>query len=431
MREPHPPADPSVCSARRRRAWDRAFSLATLSHSASADGLRVEIAVRHTPPASEPELVVTSDALAALVHRLLGRARIAVDTEAASFHRYVDRVCLIQLSSDRETALIDPLAVEDLSPLGKLLADPDTEVVFHDADYDLRILHRDYKFKARNIFDTRIAAQLAGEPAVGLGSLLHKHFEVTLDKKFQRADWSRRPLTQEMIRYAADDTRFLPALRDELEQTLETQQRLDWAKEEFRLLEKIRWTGVASDGEAYLRVKGARSLTPRGLSVLRELHRWREDTARTLDRAPFRIVSNATLLTIAQQAPRSVKRLKSTHGVPSSVIRHYGPQLIDAVRAGLEIPTQQLPKLPRRSKPRPDPVYDRRLDRLKALRNRRAKEIGMEPGLLCPNGTLQAVARSAPTGAKDVTKIEGLRRWQKGVLGRDEILLAIRDPAGQ
>ncbi len=375
---------------------------------------------------AEPALIVSAQALHKLMERLRGRARIAVDTEAASFHRYVDRVCLIQVSSDQETALIDPLAVEDLSALGEQLADPEVEVVFHDADYDLRILHRDYRFRARNIFDTRIAAQLVGEPAVGLGSLLQKHFEVTLDKKFQRADWSRRPLTPEMIRYAADDTRFLPALRDELERRLEDQHRMDWAREEFRLLEKIRWTGMASDEDAYLRIKGARALNPRGLAILRELHSWREHTAESLDRAPFRIVSNAALLVIAQQAPKTAKRLKSLQGVPGSVVRQYSAQLLEAVRAGIELPADRLPKLPKRARPKPDPVYDRRLDRLKALRNRRAKEIDMEPGLLCPNGTLQAVARSAPTDPKEVTKVEGLRRWQKAVLGRDEILLAIR-----
>ena len=168
------------------------------------------------------------------MRRVAREPLVAVDTEAASFHRFVDRIYLIQLSSRRETAIIDPLTVDDVSALGAMLADPAVEVVFHDADYDLRILDRDYGFHARHLFDTRIAAHLLGEPAVGLAALLEKHVGVTLDKKYQRADWSRRPLPPEMLEYAATDTRYLLALREQLRAALEARGRLSWAEEEFR-----------------------------------------------------------------------------------------------------------------------------------------------------------------------------------------------------
>ena len=164
-------------------------------------------------PGGAPALITGAEDLARLVDRLAGERRIAFDTEAASFHRYVDRIYLIQVSSDTETALVDPLALPDLSPLGRLLAREDLEVVFHDADYDLRALDRDYGVRARRVFDTRIAAQLLGEPAVGLAALLLQYFGVQMDKKLQRADWSIRPLTPPMISYAAEDTRYLTRLR--------------------------------------------------------------------------------------------------------------------------------------------------------------------------------------------------------------------------
>src|SRR5205085_2642905 len=158
--------------------------------------------------------------LADAVATLRREPLVAADTEAASFHRYRDRIYLVQLSSPTLTAIIDPLAIADLSPVGGLLDDPQVEKIFHDADYDLRILDRDYGFRARRLFDTRIAAQLAGEPAVGLAALLEKYVGVKLAKEHQKADWSRRPLPPAMLAYAAADTQHLPALREALRSRL-------------------------------------------------------------------------------------------------------------------------------------------------------------------------------------------------------------------
>ena len=180
---------------------------------------------------SEPvELIETPDALSGLFGDLSSETLLAVDTEAASFHRYRDRVYLLQVSSRRRTAVVDPLAVRDLGALGQLLADPQVEIVFHDADYDLRLLEQEYGFRATRLFDTRIAAQLLNEPGIGLAALLEKYFGVKLDKRYQRADWSARPLSREMISYAASDTRHLPGLRDIMREQLATRGRLSWAE---------------------------------------------------------------------------------------------------------------------------------------------------------------------------------------------------------
>lgn len=362
-----------------------------------------------------------------LTERLAGERRLAFDTESASFHRYVDRVYLIQVSTDTMTAIVDPLAVDDLSPLGELLADPETEIVFHDADYDLRTLDRDYGFRARHIFDTRIAAQLAGEPAVGLGYLLEKYFAVRLNKKHQRADWSRRPVPEEMLAYAMDDTRYLLALRDRLEERLEQLGRLAWAREEFRLLEDLRWTGPSAEEEQpFLRMKGAKALRGRPLAVLEQLFNWRDETARQLDRAPFRVLGNAALLDIARSLPRSMPQLLKVKDLPDKLARRHGQDLLNAVQRGLELPEDQIPRIPRTKRPEPDPAYDARLERLKELRNSRAEVVGLDPGLVCPNATLGAIARTVPTGPADLEQVEDLRKWQREVLGDREIVEAVR-----
>src|SRR5688572_1591703 len=170
-----------------------------------------------------------------------GVREIALDTEGASFHRFIDRIYLLQSTTRERSAVIDPIPIGAPSRLGEMLEDPAVEVVFHDADYDLRLLHEDYGWHVRNIFDTRIAAQLLGLKSFGLAALLESNFGVKLDKKHQRADWSMRPLTADMLDYAAQDTMNLLDLRDRMREELEKKGRLEWAREEFARLEGTRW----------------------------------------------------------------------------------------------------------------------------------------------------------------------------------------------
>lgn len=379
-----------------------------------------------TAPPAPPSYVATPQALSELVAAVRREPRVAVDTEAASFHRYRDRIYLLQLSTARQTALIDPLAIAGLAPLGTVLADPQIEKVFHDADYDLRVLDRDYGFRATRLFDTRIAAQLAGEAGIGLAALLEKYLGVKLAKEHQKADWSQRPLPPEMLAYAAADTGHLLALRDTLEQRLRALGRLAWASEEFAQLEALRWTGVSGgDSDGYLRVKGAKGLTPRGLAVFRELHRWRESVAEREDKAPFRVIGNDSLLAVSRALPLTPADLARIKDLPASLARRHGAALLEGVARAKALPESELPRLERVPRPPKDPGFDARVDRLKAARNKVASGLGLDAGVLCGRTTLEAVARARPTDRAGLARVGELRRWQVDVLG-DALLEALR-----
>ena len=377
---------------------------------------------------ASPRYVDTPQDLAALIAAVRRESRVGVDTEAASFHRFRDRIYLLQISSPTQTALIDPVAIAapDLGPVGALLADPQLEKTFHDADYDLRVLDRDYGFHAVRLFDTRVAAQLAGEPAIGLAALLEKYVGVKLDKEHQKADWSMRPLTPPMLAYAAADTQYLLALRDALEQRLTELGRLAWALEEFTQLESLRWTAPAgSDDDSYLRIKGAKGLSPRSLAALRLLHRWRDTVAEREDKAPFRIIGNDSLIAVSRRLPATRADLGAIKELPGSLARRHGDALLDASLRARALPERELPRIERQQRPAKDPGFDVRLERVKAVRNRVAAELGLEAGVLCGRTTLEAVVRARPLDRAALERIPELRRWQVDVLGA-ALLEAVR-----
>jgi ribonuclease D len=343
---------------------------------------------------------------------------LALDTEGASFHRFVDRIYLLQLSTRDETAIIDPLPIGSPAGLGRLLEDPNVEIVFHDADYDLRLLHQDYGWHVRNIFDTRVAAQLLGLKAFGLAALLERYFGVKLDKKYQRADWSLRPLTQGMLDYAAQDTIHLLELRDRLKDDLQRAGRWDWALEEFGLLEGTRWADDTA-GEAFLKIKGARDLTRRELAILRELAPWRDGVARELDRATFRVVGNEQLLDISRTQPKTREALGAIKGMPRGILDSRGTEVLDAVQRGLAVAENALPRFPKARRWDRDPEFDSRVNALKTVRDAAAARLDLDPGVLCSRDRMEAVARRNPETVAQVDEVSELRNWQRQVLGAD------------
>ncbi len=354
-----------------------------------------------------------------------GVREIALDTEGASFHRFIDRIYLLQITTRERSAVIDPIPIGAPARLGEMLEDPAVEVVFHDADYDLRLLHQDYGWHARNIFDTRIAAQLLGIKSFGLAALLEDFFGVKLDKKHQRADWSLRPLTQGMLDYAAQDTRHLLDLRDELHSRLEKLGRLEWAREEFERLEGTKWE-PEDDAQNFLKIKGARDLTRRELALLRELVPWRDSVARDLDRATFRVMGNEVLLDIARTAPRDAKQLSGLKGMPRGILERGGAAILSAVKRGLEVAEEHLPKFPRAAKWEREEDFEAKVTKLKAVRDAAATRLSLDPGVLCSRERLEAIVRRKPRRTGDLEDVPGLRRWQIREMG-EEFVQALAD----
>jgi ribonuclease D len=343
---------------------------------------------------------------------------LAVDTEGASFHRFVDRIYLLQISTRERSAIIDPLAVPQLDGLGALMEREDVEVVFHDADYDLRLLRQDYGWEVVRIFDTRVAAQLLGIRAFGLAALLERYFGVKLEKKYQRADWSLRPLTQGMLDYAAQDTMHLLDLRDRMRDDLERAGRLAWAEEEFAIVQNVRWEPDDA-GLAFLRIKGTRDLNRRELAVFRELVRWRDGVAAELDRATFRVVGNEPLLELSRRRPTARQELGQVKGMPRGIVEQRGNEILEAIARGQAVPEADLPRFPKARRWERDPDFDVRVSALKTARDAVAQTLDMDPGVVCAKDRIEAVARRNPLTQAELEEVAELRRWQCEVLGSE------------
>ena len=371
------------------------------------------------------EYIETESGLQAVVSGLDGVQLLAVDTEAAGYHRYRDDVCLLQMSTVERTWVVDTLALEGLEPLRTILADPGVEIILHDADYDLRLLDRDYQLRVGNLFDTKVAARFLGETAFGLQALLERFLDVRVAKKYQRADWARRPLPADMLEYAAEDTRHLPRLRDVLKEALVARDRLRWAEEEFRLIEQVAWEDGADQEDAFLKVKGTRDLGPRQLAVLRAAYAWREEEARRRDAAPFRVLSNDAMVNLARAMPGKPPELARTPGVPGRLGGQEGEPLARALAGARELPEEELPVRPQPTRrPPPDPAVDARADRLRKVRDERAQALGLERGFLMPRHQLELLAREEPRTLEALSAVAGVRRWQVEALG-DGLLAAM------
>jgi len=341
---------------------------------------------------SLPPILTDARALADLAEQLRAESIIAVDLEADSLHSYREKVCLLQISTPKYTVLVDPLPMEDMSALGPVLADAGIRKIFHAADYDIRCLYRDFGFEVRGLFDTMIASQMLGAERVGLADVLHKHLGITLDKRYQRADWSKRPLEEGMIRYAMKDTCYLHRLAVILEERLVAKGRLAWAQEEFALLEQVRPT--ENSAPLFTRVKGAALLERAQLAVLERLLQWRDREACRRDRPPFKVIGNNVLLGLARSGPCTLRAMQGIEGLSPRLLDRYGRQLLEVVETARALPAEQWPSYPRGERRERDPAAERRLKTLKRWRTRVATELAMDPGILINNEhRMQAFAK--------------------------------------
>ena len=364
----------------------------------------------------------TPERLARLAESLSGSAALALDTESDSLHHHLEKVCLVQLATDRGDArLVDPLALRDLSPLAPIMADPGIAKVLHGADYDVTTLKRDFGFRFAGLFDTMIAARFLGRPQIGLQGLAQAELGVTLSKESQRDDWSRRPLTPTQEQYALADVSHLLVLQARLAGELRQLGRLSWVEEESDAVAALEPARRGRDPEAYQKVKGMRRLSRRQQAVLREIYGWRESLAETTDVPAFKLFSSEALIEMAERAPRTAAELAQVRGL-SPRVRSRGEELLAAIGRALELPEADLPRL---SPPPPRPVLSepvrKRIESLRAWRTKAAAGLAVDLSVVLPQRLLERLAQAAPREVGALGEIEGLRRWRVDAFGTELI----------
>jgi ribonuclease D len=362
---------------------------------------------------TRPEWIDSADGVVTVARACVSGGRIALDTEADSLHSYFHKVCLIQISADDTHFIIDPLALgpDRLNPLWTAVADPSVAVVMHGADYDLRVLDRDYGARVTGLEDTQVMAQLLGEPKTGLGALLELEFDLELDKKHQRADWGRRPLSPELLAYAAADTAYLIPLADRLRSRLEEVGRWPWAEEDFRKLEQVRYNAPAQDPLAFERIKGARSLAGAARDRMYDLFQWRDREAQRRDLPPFKVLGNRPMLELALDPPQDMEEMARVSGLGARFVRRWGRAVLRQLQKPRSAPRRR--SAPR--EPQPPATVRRRMKRLSEVRDEVAAELDLQPGLVCPKATVLEIAAAGDSRA--ALEAAGLTGWRLEALG--------------
>jgi ribonuclease D len=366
----------------------------------------------YLPP---PRLIQSDADLARLVVALAAEPALAVDTESNSLYVYRERVCLIQFSTLQGDYIVDPLRA-DVRSLGPLFANPQQQMIFHAAEYDLLCLKRDYAFEFANLFDTMVAARTLGWTQTGLAALLEHHFAVRVNKKHQRANWGKRPLSAEQLDYARMDTHYLFKLRDLLIEELNEAGRLAEAQEEFERLARLKPEPTPPDPHAFWRVSGAHDLDPRQAAILNELFVYRDRQAQNANVPPFKVMGDATLVALAKKAPQDLADLRGLFGMTEGQIARHGAELLTAVQRGLAAPPARRPK----PALEPDEVRER-FEKLRQWRRQKAQARGVESDVIVPREALWELARCAPRTASDLHGLEHLGPWRRQTYG-EEIL---------
>lgn len=360
----------------------------------------------------------TSAKLTQLIENLTTEPVIAVDTESDSLYSYFEKVCLIQFSTPTKDYLVDPLNV-DVSGLAPLFANPAITKVFHAAEYDILSLKRDYNFDFANLFDTMIAARILGWPRYGLGTVLAERFGVKLDKRYQRYNWGKRPLSQQALDYARLDTHYLLPLRQLQYQALTQQKRLREALEAFERQTHLTPTPKTFEPDDFWRIKGGRDLKPPQQAVLRELFIVRDKIARKIDRPPFKVMNDSVLVALAETQPQAYEQLHHVRGISNKIARFNYQDILRAIERGQHAPP------PRYHHPhsnhRPDDDTLNRYETLRQWRNTLATKRGVEPDVVISNGLLMYIARHNPKTLNALIKMEGLGEWQREKYGPDLI----------
>ncbi len=356
--------------------------------------------------------VAEASGLAELLDRLRSVDRVALDTEADSFYHYHEKVCLIQLSFKGRHFLVDPLSGLNIDPLLKLLADK--TLIIHDAGYDLRILYRQYGFVPHGgIFDTMPAAQLIGVVRFGLADLIEQFLGLTLPKKGQKSDWSRRPLEAFQMQYAVADTAWLAELADRLRFRLTELGRLDWHRQSCENVIASALQHKLQPRRDAWRIPGSSRLSPRDLAFVRALWHWREKQARSADQPPFKILGNDPLLHLALSAAKHPHTPvgKLMH-LPRNCVGTRLELLQQAVNQANALPQTDWPK-PFQPEFTPQPPYSKEeFDALRREVNAIAEKLGLLPSLLAPRAALISLIVKKTKTVNDIINHGRLLAWQ-------------------
>lgn len=373
-----------------------------------------------------PQIIDHPSAFSQLIQTLDTVTQVAVDTESNSLYAYRERVCLIQISTRKCDYLVDPLALDELSPLGDIFANPAVEKVFHAAEYDVMCLGRDFGFRFAGLFDTMIAARILGWPKVSLASVLAKSFGVQVNKRHQRANWGRRPLSPELIRYAQTDTHYLLSLRDCFHAELATNSQLDEAKEAFAEVCAAQWRQPPFDPENFWKLRGVDGLSPTLRAVLRALYIYREEEAQRCDHPPFKILSDRALIALAERRPCSIRGVSQIPGISEAQARRYGPGILAAIRRGSAAPS---PSRPLRPSHQVDEFVVARYEALHEWRKKRAAKRGVVSDVIMSKDALWEIAQVAPRTLEQLAVVRSLGSWKRSTYG-EEILRVLSEVDG-
>lgn len=357
---------------------------------------------------------------------LLGRAlealsacdSAAVDTEADSLHHYVEKLCLVQISTPDDDFVIDPLGGLDLGPLSRLLEEK--RLVFHGADFDIRMLKKSSGFQPREIFDTMLAAQLLGYEKQGLADLVARHYGVALSKANQKADWSRRPLEAPLLKYAANDTHYLLPLRAQLQGELEALGRADWHRQSCaKLLESLaHWKENSVADEDEWRIKGSKALKGRALVILKALWTWREEEARRKDRPRFKIVNGEHLVDIARWSSENPGQdIALWPDAPRNIRGNYRDAVNELIKKAEQLPPVEPYKRPSSGlKKRWGNRESERFLALKEAKEKIATELKIRSSLLATNAVLELLSSDPPADRRAMETGGLFMPWQVEIL---------------
>lgn len=374
-----------------------------------------------------PTIVDTPAGIDYLREALQDIGYLSIDTESNSLFAYQERVCLIQLSTPNADFLVDPIRLAQpgmLDFLGDIFADPSIEKILHAAEYDVRCLRRDFGFRFTNIFDTMIAARLVGWEQVGLGNILEAQFGVHVNKKHQRANWGKRPLSPDLIRYAQVDTHYLLALRKNLHQELKSGGNLKEAAELFNEVCQVEWNGSGFDQNGFWNLKGARDLSSQEMAILKELYLYREQTAQKRDLPVFKIMGDSTLLELAKAKPASLRALYEVKGLGSTRVKRYGRDLLQAIRRGQNATPPKRPRKPRKSTQN---AVSQRFDKLRTWRKEQAAERGIPSEFVISKTTLWKLANAVPHTLEQLAAIDGIGPWRLEAYGSEILQVLSQD----